>query len=449
MSRRPLIAIAIVVASVISPIARSAFADSTSDKQKLDRIAAQLAQMQTQASLLDEQLLQAQAGAAQAQADVTATEAKVVQLQQQLGIVQTQVSELALQQFASGDSGGGLGALLGDPSKLTNAVERDEATKVAFSGGQDSVDQLSAGVDELNKQKATLAQQQKVAQTKASIATSKQNDLTKRTADMTQLQAATVAQYGKDQVAEAQAAQEAALEAQQAKQAAADAAAAQAQAATDRANASKAAAARAASDQAAAAAASAAAAAKASAANQSSGNRGSSNNPAPAPTAGKSGGSVASSGAGATGATGDTGGTGNSGGGAPSNPAPDPAPVAAPPPPASGAAAAVQAALGQLGVPYVFATASPGHSFDCSGLTMWAWSQAGVSLPHQSREQYSMLPRVSQADIQPGDLLFFYNPIHHVAIYVGNGTMVEAPATGLTVRTRPVSWGTVVGIGRP
>jgi cell wall-associated NlpC family hydrolase len=80
---------------------------------------------------------------------------------------------------------------------------------------------------------------------------------------------------------------------------------------------------------------------------------------------------------------------------------------------------------------------------------MWAWGQAGVSLPHQARQQYAMLPHVSQADIQPGDLLFFYNPIHHVALYIGNGTMVEAPATGLTVRTRAVSWGTVVGIGRP
>lgn len=440
MSRRPLVALVVVVASVLSPVVRGASADSTSDKQKLDRIAAQLAQMDQQASLLDEQYLEARADAAQAQADVSAAEGKVAQLQQQLGLVQSQVSALALQQFANGDSAGGLGALLGDPAKLTNSVERDEATKLAFADGQDSVDQLGAGVDELNKAKTALAQQQTVAEKKASIAAAKQDELTKRTAALTQLQADTEAQYGKDKVAEAEAAQQAALEAQQAKQAAADAAAAQAQAAKDAQDAAKAAAAKAATDNAAAAAA-AAAAAKVTAANQSSGNRGSANNPTPAPVA-KPAPTTAATGGGA-GSSGDSGATGG-----PSTP--DPTPVASSPPaPSSGAARAVQAAMSQLGVPYVFATSSPGHSFDCSGLTMWAWGQAGVSLPHQARQQYAMLPHVSQADIQPGDLLFFYNPIHHVAMYIGNGTMVEAPATGLTVRTRPVSWGTVVGIGRP
>jgi peptidoglycan DL-endopeptidase CwlO len=452
MSRRPLFAIAVAVASVLSPLARSATADSTSDQQKLVKIAAQLTQMEEQASLLDEQFLQAQSEANQAKADVAATEAKIVELQQQLTVTQSHVSELALQQFANGGTVGGLGTLLGDRSTATYSLERDQATKTAFADGQDSIDQLGAGVDELNKQKAALARQQAVARKNTALALARQDDLANRTAALIKLQSDTSAQFGADKLAEAVAAQQAALEAKQAAQAKADAASAAAQAAKDKAAADSAAAAKAAADR-------AAAAAIASAARPAS-NRGAPNPTLPAgPQAG-----VAPSAGKAVGPSGQSGGAdgqpsrsgsqaGGAGGqsGASTNPpaTPTPQPVAAPPPPASGAAAAVRAAIGQLGVPYVFATSSPGHSFDCSGLTMYAWAQAGVSLPHSARAQYAMLPHVSQADVQPGDLLFFYSPIHHVAMYIGNGQMVEAPATGLTVRTRAVNWSTVVGIGRP
>jgi cell wall-associated NlpC family hydrolase len=109
----------------------------------------------------------------------------------------------------------------------------------------------------------------------------------------------------------------------------------------------------------------------------------------------------------------------------------------------------VAAALSQLGVPYQYATASPGVSFDCSGLTAWAWSQAGVSLPHQSRSQYAVLPHVSQGEAQPGDLVFYYNPIGHVGMYIGNGQMVHATHPGDVVKVAVVNWDKVVGIGRP
>ena len=81
----------------------------------------------------------------------------------------------------------------------------------------------------------------------------------------------------------------------------------------------------------------------------------------------------------------------------------------------------MRAALSQLGVPYVFAAASPGRAFDCSGLTLWAWGQAGVSLPHFAASQYAMLPHVPLDQLQPGDLVFFYSDLHHVGIYIGNG----------------------------
>src|SRR5207247_430676 len=107
------------------------------------------------------------------------------------------------------------------------------------------------------------------------------------------------------------------------------------------------------------------------------------------------------------------------GGGGPPSPQPSPPPSPPPPPPSSGAAVAVRAAYSAIGVPYKWGGSNPKEGFDCSGLTMWSWGQAGVSLPHSSAAQYAMLPHVSRGDLKPGDLLFFYSPISHVAIYVG------------------------------
>ena len=80
---------------------------------------------------------------------------------------------------------------------------------------------------------------------------------------------------------------------------------------------------------------------------------------------------------------------------------------------------------------------------------MWAWAQAGVSLPHNSGMQYSATPRVAREDLAPGDLLFFGSPIHHVGMYIGNGQMVEAPYTGQYVRVVPAFRSDYVGAGRP
>jgi peptidoglycan DL-endopeptidase CwlO len=124
-----------------------------------------------------------------------------------------------------------------------------------------------------------------------------------------------------------------------------------------------------------------------------------------------------------------------------------PAPPSTPPAPNGGAQAAVDAALAQVGDPYVWAAAGP-DSFDCSGLTMYAWAQAGVSLPHNSGMQYAATTRVAQADLQPGDLLFFGSPIHHVAMYIGNGQMVEAPYSGASVRVTAAFRSDYVGGGR-
>lgn len=110
---------------------------------------------------------------------------------------------------------------------------------------------------------------------------------------------------------------------------------------------------------------------------------------------------------------------------------------------------AVRAALTQLGVPYRYATSLPGKSFDCSGLTTYAWGKAGVGLPRNSRAQFNALPKVPKNLAQAGDLIFTGSPIHHVGIYLGNGTMVHAPQTGDVVKIGPIRWWKVVGVARP
>jgi cell wall-associated NlpC family hydrolase len=117
--------------------------------------------------------------------------------------------------------------------------------------------------------------------------------------------------------------------------------------------------------------------------------------------------------------------------------------------PASGRAKiAVDFALAQLGDPYVYGAAGP-DAWDCSGLTMGAWGAAGVYLPHSSSMQYSYGTPVASSDLQPGDLVFFYSPISHVAIYIGNGQVVHAPHTGDVVRIAPMSEMPYAGAVRP
>jgi cell wall-associated NlpC family hydrolase len=105
---------------------------------------------------------------------------------------------------------------------------------------------------------------------------------------------------------------------------------------------------------------------------------------------------------------------------------------AAPAPAASGAAAtAVAAALSKVGTPYVVGAAGP-NAFDCSGLTSWAWAQAGVSIPRTSGGQAS-LPYVPLDELRPGDLITYYSPVHHVALYIGNGQIVNASTSSKPV----------------
>ena len=133
----------------------------------------------------------------------------------------------------------------------------------------------------------------------------------------------------------------------------------------------------------------------------------------------------------------------------------------------SAAQTAIDAAMGHLGVPYAWGGGGsygpgPGQDpdlgiigFDCSGLTQYAYHQAGIKIPRNSRAQYAALPKVDSDDLRPGDLVFWAttpsNPstIYHVAIYLGGGKMVEAPESGSVVKVSSMRWGGYAGAVRP
>ena len=90
-----------------------------------------------------------------------------------------------------------------------------------------------------------------------------------------------------------------------------------------------------------------------------------------------------------------------------------------------------------LGVPYVWGGASP-RGFDCSGFTMYVYAQVGVSLPHNAAAQFGMGTPVSQGQLEPGDLVFFYG-LGHVGLYIGGGSFIHAPHTGDVVKISSLS----------
>jgi cell wall-associated NlpC family hydrolase len=284
-----------------------------------------------------------------------------------------------------GAGGAPLGPLFEDSADLNDVLQRDQLAKAALSAGNLSTDELDALVEEIDDERDALDTKREQVEQLAENLTAAQAATEERTAEYQQARADAEARLGELVAQEEQRRAEAALREIQAQNAAA--------------------------------------AANARPATGNSGGGGSSPAPAPSNGGGGQGGSQS---------------TGSGGGGAP-----------AAPPPSSRSGIAVQAALAQQGVPYRFATSSPGVGFDCSGLTAYAWRQAGVSLPHQSRAQFAATPRVPIDQAQPGDLLFFYSPISHVSIYLGGGQHVHAPATGKTVSIGTVSWGKVVGVGRP
>jgi peptidoglycan DL-endopeptidase CwlO len=128
-----------------------------------------------------------------------------------------------------------------------------------------------------------------------------------------------------------------------------------------------------------------------------------------------------------SGGTGGTGGGGGGGGGNYTGPT------------STQADKAVEFAYDQIGCPYVYGDTGPcqPNGFDCSGLVMSAWAFAGVTIPRDTYEQWAALPHIPESDIEPGDLLY-YNDIGHVAMYVGDGYIIDSPQPGETVERIPL-----------
>jgi len=109
---------------------------------------------------------------------------------------------------------------------------------------------------------------------------------------------------------------------------------------------------------------------------------------------------------------------------------------------------AAQKACSLIGKPYVFGADGP-NAYDCSGLTKAAWASVGVYLDHYTKDQWNEGVPVSRADLQPGDLVFYYSDLHHMAIYIGGGMVVHAPHTGDYVRMALMDRAPIAGFRRP
>jgi cell wall-associated NlpC family hydrolase len=110
--------------------------------------------------------------------------------------------------------------------------------------------------------------------------------------------------------------------------------------------------------------------------------------------------------------------------------------------------AAIAYAVAQIGKPYLWGGVGP-RSFDCSGLTMRAWQAAGVDIPRTSETQWADLPHVPVSDLQPGDLVIYFHDASHVALYVGDGAIIEAPHPGGVVELAAAGSMPILGVVRP
>ncbi len=361
-------------------------------RQKVEDIVDELERLEEEALRLGEEYVLAVDAKARLDEEIVAAEASVAAKEAEIANLRGDLGEMAIRSFVgAGDTP--LGPLFEDTENLNAVMQRDELARVALSAGSVTTDELDAIVKDLEAERAELGRKRTEAEQLAKDLAEAQERTESLTSEYTAARADAEAKLGQ-LIAEEEArrAREAAAKVQAEYEA------------QQRAN----------------------AAANANASNTSGGNSNSNSN---------SGGNSSSAG----------GGSSSGGGGA------APAPTGSSPAPAvsSRSGTAVNAAMSQLGVPYRYATSSPGVNFDCSGLTKYAWAQAGVGLPHQSAQQYASIPHVDKGAAQPGDLLFFYSPISHVSLYLGGGQQVHAPNTGSFVNVANVNWGRVVGVGRP
>jgi cell wall-associated NlpC family hydrolase len=377
-----------VLPAVIPEIAQASVGEQ---RREVERIVDQLDRLETQADILAEDYAEAVDQKNQLDIEIIAAEGRVADKEAELTGLRGDLAEVAIRAF-TGNGADVLGPLFSDANQYSEGLRRDQYSRVALSVGTSTTDDLDELISDLEAERKDL--ESKRAQAEA---------LTIKIADKQQQTETLTAQYIEQRgAAERRLGQ--LIQEEEERRAAAAYAKLQADFAAQ---------------QAANAAASAAA---------------------------NTGGGT--TGGGTTGGGDTGGGTSTGGGGGDSTPS-APAPAANIPSVSGRAGIAIEAARGQLGVRYVYATSKPGVSFDCSGLTHYAWGQAGVYLPRNSRSQAAALPRVPAASAQPGDLIFYYSPISHVGIYLGGSQILHAPNSGTVVKISSVSWGKVTAVGRP
>ena len=347
-------------------VERPAAADSVDDaKRKVREMADQLEAAEAEADRLSEELRIAEDDKMQLEIGIAQTEADIAVKQTELGGLQTEMSDLAIEAFVGGGRGGSITGLLAPGGGPNESVQKQSLTEIALNVGFATSDELDSVITDLGQLTEQLTKQKNKAEDLAESIIGLQEKTDQEISQYTELKAKAETELGSARAAE------------RARRAAAAAAAARAQAAA----------------------------------------------------------LVASRGNGIPNSPGEA-----------SKKVFDPSTI---PSTSSRAAIAVAAAKSQVGVPYVKYMSKEGVGFDCSGLTMYAWKQAGVSLPHQSRAQFARGPQIPTEYIEPGDLVYFHSPISHVGIYIGGGMMVDAPGVGRNLRIAAVTWSKVVGVTRP
>ena len=397
---RPHLGRLILVASALTMVLPAAFPEAAQatvedQRREVERIVDELDRLHTQADILAEDYAEAVDAKNQLDLEIVAAEQRVAAKEAELNDLRGDLAEVAVRAF-TGTGVDVLGPLFSNADQYDEGLRRDQYSRVALSVGTSTTDDLDELISDLDNERKDLQSKQAQAEALTVTIADKQAQTEASSADYVQRRDAAQARLGRLIEEEEQRRSEAAFAKLQAELATQQAAANQAANATS---------------------------------NGGGGNGGA--------TSGNSGG-------------GNSGGAATSGGGASAAaPARAPAPVVNLPAVSGRAGIAIQAAQGQLGVPYRYATSKPGVSFDCSGLTHYAWGQAGVYLPRNSRSQAAATPRVPAAAAQPGDLIFYYSPISHVGIYVGGGQLLHAPNSGTVVKISSVSWGKVTAVGRP
>lgn len=396
-------AFAVVAAASLTFVGVGPVAASSGDiKDQIERVADEIERLESKVDQFAEDYAVALDNKATLDAEVVEAEARVAAKQAEVDKVNADLANMAVEAFVGGGGGGTITTLLSGGQGPNDAVQREQFSDVAYNSGAETTNDYEQLVRELDAEKADLEDKRDQAAALAEQIASSQANAEQSIKDLTEKKADYEVRYGEALAAERQAREEAAARAAQEQIARAQAAAREA-------------------------------AARPSSPGTSGSNGG-----------GRGGGGDSGSDSGSSGGGGGGGGSSSDGGSSSGGVDPNAGAGGG----SSLGAIAVSAAMAQRGVPYKFAASSPGVAFDCSGLTKYAWGQAGVSLPHQSRAQYAASPHVSMANLAPGDLIFYYSPISHVSLYIGGGQVVHAPATGDVVKVSGLS-GNAVGATRP